>query len=55
MTTLPSILCIGVDVTWWGGSPKNRQTQLETIVSACPHDPDSFAIDTRRKTICSST
>lgn len=37
---------LGVDVTWWGGSPKNRQTQLETIVSACLDDPDSFAIDT---------
>ena len=46
MSTLPSILCIGVDVTWWGGSPNNRQTQLETIVSARLDEPASFAIDT---------
>ncbi len=36
--TLPRILCIGVDVTWWGGG-RNRASQGETIVSATLDDP----------------
>jgi hypothetical protein len=25
-------LCLGIDVTWWGGSPKRRHSQRDTIV-----------------------
>lgn len=27
-------LCLGIDVTWWGGSPKRRDSQRDTIVYA---------------------
>jgi len=27
-------LCLGIDVTWWGGSPRNRDSQRDTIVYA---------------------
>lgn len=29
--TIPT-LCIGIDVTWWGGSPRRRDSQRDTIV-----------------------
>ena len=32
-TTMPRTLCIGVDVTWWGGSSSNRISRRETIVA----------------------
>jgi hypothetical protein len=25
-------LCLGIDVTWWGGSPRRRDSQRDTIV-----------------------
>ena len=27
-------LCLGIDVTWWGGSPRKRDSQRDTIVYA---------------------
>jgi hypothetical protein len=27
-------LCLGIDVTWWGGSPRRRDSQRDTIVSS---------------------
>lgn len=41
---LPKVLCIGVDVTWWGGSPKKRASQSETIVSAALGGSDDLSI-----------
>lgn len=38
-------LCIGIDVTWWGGSPNKRSSQHEHLVSAVLEDPDTFRID----------
>ena len=28
-----STLCIGIDVTWWGGSPRRKTSQRDTIVA----------------------
>jgi len=32
-------LCLGIDVTWWGGSPKRRESQRDTIVHALVGGP----------------
>lgn len=37
-------LCVGIDVTWFGGSPRRRSSQHETLVSALVGEPDSFAL-----------
>lgn len=31
--TMPPTICVGVDVTWWGGSTRNRASRRETIVA----------------------
>ena len=36
-------LCLGIDVTWWGGSPKRRDSQRDTIV--CDQPPTAYTED----------
>jgi hypothetical protein len=43
---VPRTLCIGVDVTWWGGSPRRRDSQRETVVSAVLDDSVSLRVET---------
>ena len=26
-------LCVGIDITWWGGSPRKPDSQRDTIVA----------------------
>ena len=40
------MLCVGVDVTWWGGSPRRRDSQRETVVAAVLGRPASLTIET---------
>lgn len=45
MTESAGTLCIGIDVTWWGGSPRKRSSQWEHLVSAVLEDPCTFSIE----------
>lgn len=35
-------LAIGVDVAWWGGSPRNHASRIEPIAAALTHDVSSL-------------
>ena len=37
-------LCIGIDITWWGGSAGKRVSQRETIVAGCIGAPEELCI-----------
>jgi predicted nuclease with RNAse H fold len=41
-----AITCIGVDVTWWGGSRNSRASRRETIVAIRLDDEPSITIET---------
>lgn len=41
---LPRILCVGVDITWWGGSRRQPSSRFETIVSATIDEPAECTI-----------
>lgn len=39
-------LCVGVDITWYGRSPRRRSSQIEAIVSAVVGEPEGLSIET---------